>query len=167
MCNDFSFINNTQKTLKPSEKNVSIPRMDEKKLHASEFRLKGISGNMRCKLLQKDLMEKQLSVPNTCNILSLKKIFFQNLTDAFFKYLITILRYSKNTLYTDILQFSFLLQNYVTPPPPPPPRQNYLLPHNNIQNSGGACPCNVMCYSGYVFSRTSLMAKLHFTKSLY
>ena len=51
--------------------------------------------------------------------------------------------------------------------PPPSPRQNYLLPHNNIQNSGGACPCNVMCYSGYVFSRTSLMAKLHFTKSLY
>ena len=114
MCNDFSFINNTQKTLKPSEKNVSIPRMDEKKLHASEFRLKGISGKMRCKLLQKDLMEKQLSVPNTCDILSLKKIFFQNLTDAFFKYLITILRYSKNTLYTDILQFSFLLQNYVS-----------------------------------------------------
>ena len=33
------------------------------------------------------LLEKQESVPNTCEISSLKKIFFQNLTDAFFKYL--------------------------------------------------------------------------------
>ena len=32
------------------------------------------------------------SVPNICNILPLKKIFFQNLTDAFFKYLWSILK---------------------------------------------------------------------------
>ena len=53
MCDDLSFINTTQKTLKPSKKNVSIPRMDEKQLHTCEFQLKGISRNMRCKLLQK------------------------------------------------------------------------------------------------------------------
>ena len=36
-----------QKTLKPSKK-LSIPRMDEKKLHTLEFQLKGAGGNMRC-----------------------------------------------------------------------------------------------------------------------
>ena len=53
MCDDLSFINTTKKTLKHSGKNVSIPRMDEKKLHTLEVQLKGIGGNMRCKLLQK------------------------------------------------------------------------------------------------------------------
>ena len=52
-CDDLSFSNTMQKTLKPSKKNVSIPRMNEKKLHTLEFQLKGISGNIRCKLLQK------------------------------------------------------------------------------------------------------------------
>ena len=38
--------------------------------------------------------------------------------------------YSKNTLYTGILQFQFLLQNYKTPPTklPPPPLQYILSP---------------------------------------
>ena len=87
MCGDLPFINTTQKTLKPSKKNVRIPRMDEKKLHTRGFQLRAIGRNMRCKLLQKRSTEKQQSVPNTCDILPLKKIFFQNLTDAFFKYL--------------------------------------------------------------------------------
>ena len=38
---------------KTFQKNVSIPRLDEKKLHTWEFQLKGISGNIRYKLLQK------------------------------------------------------------------------------------------------------------------
>ena len=53
MCDDLSFINTTQNTFKPSEKNVSMPRMDEKKLHTWEFQLKHSSRNMRYKLLQK------------------------------------------------------------------------------------------------------------------
>ena len=58
-CNDFYFINTTQKTSKPFKKKkeekkcVSIPRMDEKNFHTQEFQLKGIGRNMRCKLLQK------------------------------------------------------------------------------------------------------------------
>ena len=52
-CDNLSFINTTQKILKPSPKNVSIPRMDEKKLHTWEFQLNCVSRNMRCKLLQK------------------------------------------------------------------------------------------------------------------
>ena len=61
-----------------------MPRMDEKKLHTQEFQLKGSGGNMRCKLLQKGFTG---SVPKTCAILPLKKIFYQNLTDAFLRYL--------------------------------------------------------------------------------
>ena len=53
MCDDLSFINTAQKTFKASEKNVSMPRMDVKKLHTWEFPLKRSSGNMRCKLFQK------------------------------------------------------------------------------------------------------------------
>ena len=37
---------------------------------------------------RKGLLEKQQSVPNTCDILPLKKIFSQNLTDAVFKNLV-------------------------------------------------------------------------------
>ena len=40
MYDDLSFINTTQKTLKPSEKNISMPRIDEKKLHTWEFQPK-------------------------------------------------------------------------------------------------------------------------------
>ena len=36
---------------------------------------------------KKGLLEKQQSVSNTCAILPLKKIFYQNLIEAFFKYL--------------------------------------------------------------------------------
>ena len=82
-----SFINTMQKTLN-LPKNVSKSKMDEKKLHTREFQLKGSSGNMRCKLLQKGLLEKQQSVPNTCAILPLKKIFYQHLTDFHFAFCI-------------------------------------------------------------------------------
>ena len=37
MYNDLSFINTAQKTLKPSKQNVSVPKVDEKKLHILEF----------------------------------------------------------------------------------------------------------------------------------
>ena len=62
--------------------------LDEKKLHTQEFQMKGSSGNMRCKLLQKRFTGKTTTcVPNTCAILPLKKIVHQNLKDAFSKYL--------------------------------------------------------------------------------
>ena len=90
-CDDLSLSNTMQKTLKPSKKNVSVPRMNEKKLHTLEFQLKGISGTSDASCFKKGLLEKQQSVPNTCNISPLKNIFFQNLMDAFFKYLKSIL----------------------------------------------------------------------------
>ena len=88
MCNDLAFINTAQKNFKTFPKNVSIPRMDEKKLHIWEFQLKGIGRNMRCKLLQKRSAVKTTEWSKQFSQIALKKIFtFQNLTDAFFKYL--------------------------------------------------------------------------------
>ena len=46
------------KNFKTFQKNVSIPRMDEKKLHTGEFQLKRIDRNVRCKLLLKSLAGK-------------------------------------------------------------------------------------------------------------
>ena len=66
------------------KKHVSIPRMDEKKLHTWEFQLKGIGRNMSCKLLQKRSTGKTTVFQNTCHISALKKVFFKNITDAFF-----------------------------------------------------------------------------------
>ena len=84
MSDDLSFINTTQKTFKPSKKIVSMPRMDEKKLHTWEFQLKRSSRSIwDASCFKKGLLEKQQNVPNTCTILPLKKIFYQNLTDAF------------------------------------------------------------------------------------
>ena len=41
-----------QKNFKTFQKNVSMPRMEEEKLHTREFQLKGSGGYMRCKKLQ-------------------------------------------------------------------------------------------------------------------
>ena len=61
--------------------------MDEKKLHTREFQLKGIGGNMRGKLLQKRSTGKTTECSKHLQHIAIEKMFFQNLTDAFFKYL--------------------------------------------------------------------------------
>ena len=60
--------------------------MDEKKLHTREFHVKGISRNMRCKLLQKRSTGKTTECSKHLQCIAIEKIFFHNLTDAFFKY---------------------------------------------------------------------------------
>ena len=52
---DLPFINALQKTF---QKNISMHRMDEKKLHTWEFQLNRSSRNIRCKLLQKRFTRK-------------------------------------------------------------------------------------------------------------
>ena len=47
MCDDLSFFNTRQKTLKTSKKIFQIPRVDEKKLHTLEFQLKGNSNPIK------------------------------------------------------------------------------------------------------------------------
>ena len=64
-----------QKTLKPSKENVSIPRMDEKKLHTQVFQLKGIGGNMRCTLLQKKSTGKTTACSKHLRHIAIEDIF--------------------------------------------------------------------------------------------
>ena len=85
MCDDLSFINTTQKTLKPSKKNVSIPRMDEKQLHTCEFQLKGISRNMRCKLLQKRSTGKTTECSKHLHHIAIEKDNFSELNRCIFQ----------------------------------------------------------------------------------
>ena len=79
MRDDLSFINATQNTFKPSEKNVSMPRMDEKKLHTWEFQLRHSSRNMGCKLLQKRFTGKITECSKHLRHIAIEKIFYQNL----------------------------------------------------------------------------------------
>ena len=85
MCNDLSFINTTEKTLKPSKKNVLIPRMDQKKLHTREFQLKGIGWNMRCKLLQKSSTGKTTECSKHFQHISVEKDIFSELNRCIFQ----------------------------------------------------------------------------------
>ena len=65
-----------------------LPRWMRRNFRGISAEGKVIDGKMRCKFLQKrSTGKKNKSVPKTCDILPLKKILFQNLTDAFFQYL--------------------------------------------------------------------------------
>ena len=85
MCDDLSFINTTQKTLKPSKKNVPIPRTDDKKLHTQEFQLKGICGNMRYKLLQKRSTGKTTECSKHLQHIAIEKDTFSELNRYIFQ----------------------------------------------------------------------------------
>ena len=80
MCDDLSFVNSTQKTLKPSKKNVLIPRIDEKKLHTREFRR-----NMRCKLLQKRSTRKATECSKHLQCIAIEKDIFSELNRCIFQ----------------------------------------------------------------------------------
>ena len=81
-------INTAQKTVKPSKKIFQFPGWMRKNFMPGDFSWKQENTKTwDASCFKKGLLEKQESVPNTCEISSLKKIFFQNLTDAFFKYL--------------------------------------------------------------------------------
>ena len=100
---------------------------------------------------KKSWLEKQQIVPNTCNVLPLKKIFFQNFTDAFFKYVLSILSklFQKYSLYWyyAVLIFTSKLhdpsphqQNYPPPPTktkiPDPPAKTSLKFLNPLKMEG-------------------------------
>ena len=85
ICDDLSFINTMQKTLKPSIKNVLMPRMDEKKLHAQEFQLKGSHGNMRCKFLQKRFTGKTAECSKHLHHIAIEKDILSELNRCIFQ----------------------------------------------------------------------------------
>ena len=131
MCDDLSFINTTQKTLKPSKKNVPIPRTDDKKLHTQEFQLKGICGNMRYKLLQKRSTGKTTECSKHLQHIAIEKDTFSELNRYIFQ---ISLKYIKlvipKILFTLVLcSFNFYFKKFLTSPqnkefstPPLPPQ---------------------------------------------
>ena len=74
-----------QKTLKPSKKNVSGTRMDDKKLHTWEFQLKGSGGNMRCKLLQKRFTGKTAECSKNLHHIAIEKDILSQLKRCIFQ----------------------------------------------------------------------------------
>ena len=85
MCDDLSFTNTTQKNFKTFQKNVLIPKIDEKKLHTLEFQLKGIGGNMRCKLLQKRSAGKTTECSKHLRHIGVEKDIFSEINRCIFQ----------------------------------------------------------------------------------
>ena len=107
MCDDLSFINTTQNTFKPSEKNVSMPRMDEKKLHTWEFQLKHSSRNMRCKLLQKRFTRKTTECSKHLRHIAIEKDILSEFNRCIFQ---ISLKYIK--LVIPKIIFTLVLRNF-------------------------------------------------------
>ena len=75
-CNNLSFIKTTQKTLKPSKKYFISQNGWEKHFIPGNFSWTLSAETWDPSCLKKRLLEKQQSIPNTCDILPLKKIFW-------------------------------------------------------------------------------------------
>ena len=116
--------------LKPSEKNISRPRMNEKKLHTWKFQLKYSSRNMRCKLLQKRFTGKTTDCSKHLrHIVIEKNIFSEQLQRCIFQ---IPLKYIKLV----ILKILFILVlcsfNFYFKSTWPSPPSNKITPLNNI-----------------------------------
>ena len=137
-CDDLSFINTTQKTLKSSKKMFQFPGWMKKNFKPWNFSWRVSAETWDASCFKNGLMEKQ-----QCSK-TLKEIFFQNLTDAFFKYLSKYVKLviPKILCILVLCNFNFYLK--ITWPPPSPPKQNYPLIHpTKIKISGSMredCP---------------------------
>ena len=80
-----AFHSHYAKSFKTFQKNVSIPRIDEKKLHTREFQLKCIGGNMRCKLLQKSSTGKTTECSKHLRHIVIEKDIFSELNRCIFQ----------------------------------------------------------------------------------
>ena len=83
-CHDLSFIK-LRKKLETLLKNVSVPRTDEKKLHTLEFRVKGIGGKMRSKLLQKSFTGKATECSKHMRLFAIVEYVFWELNRCVFQ----------------------------------------------------------------------------------
>ena len=118
---DLSFINTAQKTLKPSKKMFQFPGWMRKNFIPRNFSWKVSADTWDASCFKKGRLEKQQSVPNTCDISPLKKIFFSKLNRCIFQ---ISLKYIKlvipEILFILVLcNFSFYLK--ITWPPFFPP----------------------------------------------
>ena len=133
MCDDLSFINTTQKTLKPSKKNVSIPRMDKKKLHTREFQLKGIGRKMTCKLLQKRPTGKTTECSRHLRHIVIEKDIFSEVKRCIFQISLKSIKLVIPKIVFILVICSFNFYFKITWPPtkitPPPTKIKISDPH--------------------------------------
>ena len=114
-----------KKTSNLPKKNVSMPRMDEKKLHTRECQLKGSGGNMRCKLLQKRFTGKTTECSkNLCHI-AIEKCILSELNRCIFQ---LSLKYIKLVIPKILFMLVLCSLNKVTPRPRPPPQDKNFWP---------------------------------------
>ena len=107
----------TQKTLTPSQ-NVSMPRMDEKKLHTREFQLRGSGRNMRCQLLQKRFPGTTTECSKHLHNIAIEKDILSELNRCIFQISLTYIKLviPKILFILVLCNFKFLLLNYMTSP---------------------------------------------------
>ena len=85
MCDDLSFITTTQKNFKTFQKLFQFSGWMRKNFIPANFSWRVSAETWDASCFNKGLLEKQ-QCSKTCHISQMKKVFFQNLTDAFFKY---------------------------------------------------------------------------------
>ena len=124
MCDDLSFINTPQKTLKPSKKMFQFPRWMRKNFIPRNFSWRVSVETWDASFFKKGLLEKQQSVPNTCNILPLKKIFFSELNRYIFQISLKHIKLviPKKLFILVLCSFNFYLK--ITWPPLPQQKKN-------------------------------------------
>ena len=130
-----SFINTTQKTLKPSKKNILMPRIDEKKLHTREFQLNGSGGNVRRKLLQKRFSGKTTEFSKHLRHIPIEKDILSELNRCIFQ---VSLKYIKlvipKILFILVLcSFNFYFKKLRDPTTKSPP--SHITPSTKIKTS--------------------------------
>ena len=129
--------------------------MDEKKLHTQEFQLKGISRNMRCKLLQKRSTGKTTECSKHLQHIAIEKDIFSELNNRCIfqislKYIKLAIPKILFILILSSFNFYFKITWPAPPPPPPtkiktsdPPAKTFLTFFPPPQAGGvgwGACP---------------------------
>ena len=102
---------------KTMQKNVLIPRMDEKKLHTWEFQLKGISKTWDASCFKKGLLERQQCPKHLWHI-TIEKDIFSELNRCIFQISVKYIKllFQKYSLYWSYAILIFTLKLNVAPP---------------------------------------------------
>ena len=101
--------------------------MDEKKLHNRKFQLKGIGGNMRCKLLPKRSTGKTTECSKHLRYIAIEKDIFSELNRCIFQISLKYIKLVIPKILFIMVLCSFNIYFKITWPPAPP-QQNYPSP---------------------------------------
>ena len=119
---------------KTMQKNVLIPRMDEKKLHTWEFQLKGISKTWDASCFKKDLLERQQCPKHLWHI-TIEKDIFSELNRCIFQISVKYIKllFQKYSLYWSYAILIFTLKLNDAPPPPHHSHTHKITPNTKIK----------------------------------